>query len=79
MKAHWLLPFALVGMLGACGKDPGSMAAGEEAAPDKRAGPAGEAKNIVDATGARVDAAVAAGTKALDDAIEQSEGGQQAP
>lgn len=79
MKAHWLLTFALVGMLGACGKDPGSTAAREEAAPDDRTSPAGEAKNIVDATGARVDAAVAAGTKALDDAIEQAEDERQAP
>ena len=79
MKAHWLLMFALAGTLGACGKEPGSMAAGEKAASDERVSPAGEAKNIVDATGARVDAAVAAGTKALDDAIERAEGGQQAP
>ncbi len=79
MKGLWLLPFALVGMLGACGKEPGSMAAGEGAAAANRTSPAGEAKNIVDATGAKVDAAVAAGTKAMDDAIEQAEGGQQAP
>ncbi len=79
MKAHWLLTLALVCMLGACGREPGSTAAGNEAVQDDRTSPAGEAKNIVDATGARVDAAVAAGTKALDDAIERAEGGQQAP
>lgn len=79
MKGHWLLTFALLGMLGGCGKESGSIAAGEEAAAGNRASSAGEAKNIVDATGAKVDAAVAAGTKALDDAIEQAEGGQQEP
>jgi uncharacterized lipoprotein len=77
MKNLLLLPLVLVAALSACSKAPESTAArtdGEDAA-----GTLEGARNILDATSDKVDEAMTAGTKALDDAIEQAEGERPAP
>jgi len=80
MKNLLLLPLVLFAALSACSKAPESTAArtdGEDAAgiaADTTARTLEDARNILDATSDKVDAAMKAGTKALDDAIEQAEG-----